>query len=72
MITAKKAHNIALQVRREPVESKILTAVNQGEFCEYFPSSELHSEVINWLKSLGYVVKASNLSGGYVVSWYKQ
>ena len=71
MITAKEAHNIALHVRREPVESKILTAVNKGEFCEYFLSVELHGEVIDWLKSLGYVVKAG-LSGGYVVSWYKQ
>ena len=71
MITAKEAYNIALQVRREPVESKILTAVNKGKFCEYFSADDLHIEVIEWLESLNYAVK-QGLSTGYIVSWYKQ
>lgn len=68
MLNAQSANKIALQVLVEPIESKILTAVNLGKFLVIV--RDLHEEARKYFEGLGYSIKLGSIGDAWVISWY--
>lgn len=66
---AKTAYSIALQVKCEPIEEQINTAVYQGKFLVYV--SELHTEAAKYFRELGYDVHWDTGKAAFIY-WYSK